>query len=391
RSWGKRSSTKARIESCLAIASHREGVPVLPDDLDKDPWLLNVRNGTLDLRTGELRTPEPNDLITRVCAVRYDPKASAPTWEGFVSDAMMERADVVSFLQRVAGFSLTGSNREQRFLIHWGGGNNGKSTFLSALRSVLGDYAWHAESGAFLRQETPRVRQDLAVLRGVRLVTTSEIEDGKRLDEDLVKRITGGDPIQARHLYSRVELQFVPVCKLMMAVNHKPAIHGQDAGIWRRVLLLPWEWSIPDDRLDKDFLPKLGAEAEGILAWAVAGCRDYLTLNGLAPPETITKASASYREESDSLAEFLSEALEEGASGMETTSADVYGAYRGWCVAHHEKPLSARLLGRALTERGYVPHRTKTARYWKLSLSADGQRYLVSVQRPLREESFYAR
>ena len=391
RKWWARSSTDAKIESCLAVAAHRPGLPVLPDDLDPDPLLLTALNGTLDLRTGELQAHQPGDMITRVAPVTFSPKAQCPVWEKFVLDAMMGDASRAAFLQRAVGYSLSGSTREQVFFLNYGTGQNGKSTFLNALRDVFGDYAWHADSGTFLRQETQRVRQDLAVLRGVRFCTTSEIEDGQRLDEDLIKGVTGGDPIQARYLFSRTEAQFHPQLKLWMAVNHKPQIRGQDEGIWRRVVLIPWDWHIPE--VDKDFAARLAEEREGILAWAVRGFADYQAV-GLSVPESIANAAREYRSESDFLNDFIEEAFESTTKGSANrdrgavTAAEAYSAYRGWCQANGERPNSQRWFGLKLKERGFVQDRNKVTRYWCVSLSPAGSNYAVSGARPTREESF---
>lgn len=393
RRWWARSSTDAKIASSLSVAAHRSGVPVLPDDLDPDPLLLTILNGSLDLRTGELQPHRPEDLVTRLAPVSYVPTAACPTWERFVMDAMMGDSERAAFLQRAVGYTLSGSTREQVFFLHYGTGRNGKSTFLNALRGTLGDYAWHADSGTFLRQETQRVRQDLAVLRGVRLCTTSEIEDGQRLDEDLIKSLTGGDPIQARYLFSRTEAQFHPELKLWMAVNHKPQIRGQDEGIWRRVVLVPWDWQIPETQVDKDFTAKLDEEREGILAWAVRGYMAYAAI-GLAIPESIARAAAEYRSESDYLNDFISEAFDQETKGRAekergaATAAEVYSAYKGWCEANGERANSQRWFGLKLKERGFLQLRNKTTRYWSVSLSPTGSSLASASTRPTREEGF---
>lgn len=393
RKWWARSSTDAKIASCLAVASHRPGVPVMPEDLDPDAFLLTVSNGTLDLRTGELQPHRPGDMITRLVPVSYNPSARCPTWEQFVLDAMMGDADRAAFLQRAVGYSLTGSTREQVFFLNWGAGNNGKSTFLDALRSVLGDYSWAASSGTFLRQDTQHVRQDLAVLRGVRLCTTSEIEDGQRLDEDLVKGITGGDPIQARYLFSKTEAQFKPELKLWMAVNHKPQIRGQDEGIWRRVVLIPWEWQITEAMRDRDFAAKLAEEREGILAWAVRGHAAY-EAQGLSIPESISRAAREYRAESDFLEDFIRDAFDPATKGAAlrdhaaVSVAEAYCALKGWCAANGEKPPSQRWFSIKLKEKGFTQDRNKTTRYWVVSLSDAGHNFVRDGARPVREESF---
>lgn len=385
--WWKQSSTDGRTRAVRSVASSRAGVSVLPEHLDSDPWLLNCRNGTVDLRTGDLQDHSRGDLITRLCPVDYRPDAKAPTWLAFLRSAMLGSDELVTFLQQACGFSLTGLTSEQKFFILHGAGRNGKSTFLNALRMVLGDYARNAEGQTFLRQDSRHVRQDLAVLQGVRFCTTSEIQDSEQLDEDLVKRLTGGDPVTARFLYSKRETEFVPELKLWMAVNHRPQIRGQDDGIWRRVVLIPWDWQVPPSEVDPHFLSKLSEEREGILAWLVRGCQEYRREGSLALPEAIAKATSDYRDDSDSLRAFIEDCIVPSAD-RSAPVGDVYRVYAQWAKEIGQRPVSVRTLSVRLKERGWKQDRTKATRYWQGQWLSDAAYRLL--QKPQREESWAA-
>jgi putative DNA primase/helicase len=385
-SWSRTSASNARIRASLEVARNRLGVPVRAADLDRHPWKLTCWSGTVDLKTGTLGTPDREDMITTLCPEAFKPTAEAapcPRWVEFLGTVMNGDLQMVDFIQRALGYSITGSTREQVFFILYGTGRNGKSTFLNAVRSVLGDNARNVEASSFLKQETTRVRQDLASLRGARVVTTSEIEDGQQLDEDLIKRITGGDPITARWLYARREVEFIPTLKLWMAVNHKPRIWGADEGIWRRVVMIPWEVQIPEDKVDKDFAEKLTSEREGILAWMIHGCREYLRL-GLSPPIKVTAATKDYRAESDRLGDFLTDCTL-SADTESVSVGELYRCYQNWSRDLGEKAVSARSFSIRLKERGFSQSRTKTARYWaKIRMTEDGSK--LAASRPLHEE-----
>ena len=381
--WWKSSSTDSRIRAVKSVAATRPAIPVLPEELDADPWLLNCLNGTLDLRTGELQPHSKADLITRRCPIEYRPAAECPTWEKFLRSAMQGSEEKVRFLQRTCGYSLTGLTVEQKFFILYGAGRNGKSTFLNGLRMVLGDYARNAEAQTFLQQDGRHVRQDLAVLQGVRLCSTSEIDDREQLDEDLLKRLTGGDPITARFLYSRREVEFTPELKLWMAVNRRPQIRGQDDGIWRRVVLIPWLWQVPEGQVDPHFLSKLEAEKEGILAWIVRGCLEYRRLEGLSVPPEVSEAATEYRNDQDFLHDFLEDCTA-ASPDRSVTVGDLYRCYAAWSRDLGLRPVAARTLSIRLKERGMTQQRTGSARYWsRLWLTDDGARL---ANRPVKEE-----
>ena len=273
-----------------------------PDALDTDPWLLNVENGTLDLRTGQLHRHRPDDLITKVAPVHYDPEAVCPTWDMFLKRIMAGDEALVHYLQKIFGYSLTGVAREQCIFLAYGGGANGKSTAITAVTSVIGAYAQHTPTETLLVKRNDGIPNDVARLHGARLVTAAEAECHRRLAEALVKQLTGGDKIAARFLHGEW-FEFTPGFKVVLAVNHKPAIQGTDHAIWRRIRLIPFTVTIPAKEQNKTLSEKLHAGNAGILRWAVDGCLAWQQ-DGLDPPSAVSEATAAYRDEMDTVGAF---------------------------------------------------------------------------------------
>jgi putative DNA primase/helicase len=313
-----------------------------------------VKNGVLDLRTGELREARREDLLTKQCAVEFDASARCPEWEKFLARILPDPA-VRGFVQRALGYALTGDTREQCFFLLHGTGANGKSTLLNAVKALLGDYAQQSPACAFMAQRQPNggaATPEIARLRGARFVSSIETEDGQRLAEELVKTLTGQDTVTARHLYSE-HFEFQPAFKLWLAANHRPTIRGDDYAIWRRIRLVPFAVQIPEHERDKELPETLLAEAAGILAWLVRGCLSWQR-DGLGEPEAVRTATQEYRDEQDIIAEFLDDAcvLEPQAS---ETAGRLYGAYRQWAEsAGHRGVMTKTKFGRRLTdsERG---------------------------------------
>lgn len=368
-SWAEQSQQRARISGMIELAASELPVVARVADFDTDPWALNVDNGTVDLRTGQLRPHRREDLITKLCPVAYDPSATAPLWDTFLAQISGTDADpgardeLIAYKRRVYGYALTADVGEQAFFMLWGTGANGKSTELNAIHGVLGDdYAWHVPTETLLhKQNGGGIPNDVARLRGMRFVTAIEADAGRHLAEGLVKQLTGGDPITAR--FMRAEFfTFFPTHKLFLATNHKPTIWGSDHAIWRRIKLIPYTVTIPEADRDKDLLAKLLEEAPGILAWLVKGCLLWQR-DGLQQPKAVTAATAHYKDEQDIIGEFLSDCcvLQDGA---QVTKPDLYAAYLSWCEEAKEKPLTKRTFGSKLQERGIEDTRTNRARIW---------------------------
>src|SRR5262249_4964648 len=233
-------------------AQHQPEVVIAHRELDKDPWLLNVENGTLDLRTGTLQDHKREDFITKMVPISYNPEAQCPKWEAFLLDIMGDNEGMVAFLQRVIGYTLTGRTTEQCFFILYGSGGNGKSKVRAVMEALLGEHATTAAFSTFLESRHGTVRNDLAKLAGARLVVASESNAGGHLAESDVKTLTGGDRVTARFLYQE-HFEFTPQFKLFLITNHKPEIKSQDHGMWRRIHLIPFMKTIAEEDEDKYF------------------------------------------------------------------------------------------------------------------------------------------
>ncbi|HEY1656222.1 MAG TPA: phage/plasmid primase, P4 family [Candidatus Tumulicola sp.] len=348
------------IENVIALAACENDIAVgKPTAFDADPWLLNAANGTIDLRTGQLRPHFSGDLLTKLVPIAFDTVARCDRWEAFLREIFAGNTATIDYLQRAVGYSLTGANLEQVFFVLHGSGANGKTTFLATLVAITGEYGLNARPETFVGRRDNAATNDLARLRGARFVSSSEIAEGKPLDEAFVKAATGGDIISARFLYGEY-FEFEPVFKLWLGTNHKPVIRGVDEGIWRRVRLIPFEQRFDGDRCDPDLRAKLDGELPGILAWAVRGCLAWQE-RGLRAPETVTKATAAYRTEMDAFGAFLDEQCVVDPKAV-ASAGDLLSAYRSWAEAAGEKPLTQRWLGLRLEDRGFRKKRNHAGR-----------------------------
>jgi putative DNA primase/helicase len=354
------------IRGMVELAHSEPGISVDPGALDTDPWLLNVSNGTLDLRTGVLGPHDRAHLMTKLVPVPYDPTATCPTFVAFLNRIFRGDAALIDFVQRAAGYSLTGDTRAQVLFLLWGQGANGKTTLVQAVAGILSDYAATLAADTLLARkgDAGLVLNDLATLQGARFVAAMESDMGRRFAESLVKQLTGGEPIKVKRLYQDV-YSFVPTFKLWVSTNHRPVIRGTDHAMWRRVRLLPFEEVIPDGEQDPALPDKLRAERAGILAWAVAGCRAYLR-DGLTLPAPVRKATAAYRRDMDTLGDFLADCCIV-APDARVTSAALYATFTDWARAAGEAPLSSRELAMRLHDapQGFHPEKVNRARGWK--------------------------
>jgi P4 family phage/plasmid primase-like protien len=302
--WAKRSETTPSIRAMIHLTRGISGILVDHTALDQRPWLLNVANGTIDLRTARLLDHDPEHLLTKVIPLTYDAHAAAPQFEKFLERIMPDR-NVRSYLHRFVGYSATGLIREHVFPIWWGDGSNGKSTLIGLIRQALGDYAISAARDLFMASKYESHDTKYADLFGRRLATRTETRDGGNLDEARVKELTGGDPMKGRRMREDY-WEFEPSHKLVLATNHKPRIEGTDHAIWRRVHLVPFTEKIVEPELDPELPEKLQAELPGVLAWIVRGCAEWQK-HGLKVPSKVQAATAAYKGESDLTARFLDE------------------------------------------------------------------------------------
>jgi putative DNA primase/helicase len=359
--YAMQSEAVRRRKAFIEAASWIPDLNITSNDVDKNPWLFNVANGTIDLRNGEFREHRQEDMITKIARVTYDEKAECPVWKKFIREIMNYNTDLIDFLHTAAGWAITGDTSEQTMFILFGSGANGKSTFLNTLMRLLGDYAIATPTETFMKRSGEQISNDIARLRGTRFVTTTEAEQGKRLSEPLIKQITGNDAMTARFLYGEF-FDFIPTFKIFMATNHKPVIRGTDYGIWRRIKLIPFTTTITADKQDKHLEDKLLHEGPGILNWLVAGARHW-SEKGLITPPAISNATEEYRNEMDVLGNFIKERCVQGP-GISVRARELFKAYQEWCEENNEHACSERFLALRLKELGLERFRTAEARYW---------------------------
>jgi putative DNA primase/helicase len=348
------SECRAARKNMIDAASSEPNIPVLPEDLDSDPWAFNCLNGTIDLRTGKLRPHRQEDMITKLCPVEFDEVATCPTWEATLKLFFADDQRLIAYWQRLCGYCLVGVVRDHVMPIAYGTGSNGKSTILGALMDVMGpDYAMKAPRNLLMAKQGESHPTDLADLFGKRLVVAIESEAGRRLDEVLIKEMTGGDRIRARRMREDF-WEFSPTHTLIMATNHRPVVKGTDHGIWRRLKLIPFTVTMPDDRADKTVPEKLKAEAPGILAWCVRGCLAWQQI-GLEEPDCVRHSTAEYRSEQDVIGSFLEEHTLQDPQ-LRARCGEVYAAYKDWAERAGERPHSMKAFGLAMKERGIATH-----------------------------------
>lgn len=357
-------STKRGLDEILYIARSEPGMSIDVGKLDGDPMLFNCKNGTIDLKTGTMRKHARSDMLTKISPVRYDPDAPCPRWLAFLDRVFGSDQELIGYMQRAAGYALTGDTSEQCLFFMHGLGCNGKSVFASVLLHVLGDYGQRAPAEIIMRQERSSASSPspyIARLRGVRLAVTSELEDQQRFGEAKVKDLTGGDKIVGRALH-KDPIEFDPTHKLLLYGNHKPSISGTDHGIWRRIRLIPFEVTIPESERDPHLIDALKAEASGILAWLVEGCTRWQR-DGLGIPNAVSQATNTFRGESDQVGKFIEECCVK-ACGVSIPKGELHTAFASWCTASGEPYLSSKAFSMRLKSTGFGEARSRTAREW---------------------------
>lgn len=360
----------ARIRACLEVARSLPGLATFPSEYDNDPWLFNVLNGTIDLRSGRLRPHDRGALQRKVAPLEYDPSAKCPVFLKFFRE-VMPSAGVRKFIRNYIGMCLSGVMEDHIFPVFHGHGNNGKSTFIRLMLDLFGDYAQSLPSETLkAKQFGGGIPNDIARLAGARLAMALEFPEATRINEDLLKRLTGGDAITARFLNQEF-FDFIPSAKFILATNHKPEFRGTDDGVWRRVRLVPWAIHIPEARVDRKLPEKLREELPGILNWALRGCASWRA-EGLCVPPEMEELTQEYREESDIIGMFLEERCVVGPEhSVEATP--LYLEFQSFMTDQGMKPWSQTAFGRAIAdragiERGRTTEKSRRKMYMGLRL-----------------------
>jgi putative DNA primase/helicase len=358
-----KSEAAPRLNAMLDLARSEPGMPILPGQLDAHPWLLNCANGTLDLRTGQLREHRREDYLTKLCPTEYHADVPCPLWLRFLDAIFGGDAGLIRFVQRLLGYCLTGDVSEQILPIFHGGGSNGKSVLVNVIMEALGgDYAMKAAHSLLMTSRGERHPTEVADLFGKRFVVVSETDQGRAMNESLAKDLTGGEPIKARRMREDF-WEFRPTHKVILCTNHRPRVTGDDHAIWRRLRLVPYGitfWN-PDDhpdgeargldparKQDKNLLGKLRQELPGVLAWCVQGCLDWQR-DGLTLPDKVRAATNSYRDEEDQVARFIVERCEMHRD-LRVRAGDLYAAYKSWAERGGEEAMSQRKFGERLSQ-----------------------------------------
>jgi putative DNA primase/helicase len=366
-----KSESRDRLAAMIEVAKSRPGVATAPEVFDADPWALNVANGTIDLRTGLLRPHTRGDMLTKLAPVEYRPGVHDERWEKFLLDATGEDVDFINFLQVVAGYTLSGLTVEEILILIFGPENSGKTTFLEALRSAMGDYSRTVQADLLAKKKDHNggggASPELVALVGARLAAGSEMEQGRELAEALVKNLTGGESITARQLYGEM-FDFVPQFKLWLAVNHCPKASADDGAIWRRMVRVGFSHTVPPEKRDKTLKPYLRDPKGGgraVLAWAVEGCLRWQR-EGLKIPEAVRRSTEAYREESDPLANFFEDCLK-FTPGAWTPWTEILKAYQEHAEDNgtpERYRVSAKRIQDRLKGKGGIPERRKIGRGW---------------------------
>jgi putative DNA primase/helicase len=338
-------STVAAVER-LARSDRR--LAATADQWDQDLWAINTPAGVVELRTGAARPHRTADFMTKLTGAAPDPACPITTWLKFLDRVCGQDADLIAFLQQLAGYALTGSTAEHALFFLYGTGANGKSTFVNALMSIFGDYHKTSPIETFTASNSDRHPTDLAGLRGARLVTSVETEEGRRWAESKIKSLTGGDRIAARFMRQDF-FEFVPTFKLVVAGNHKPGLRSVDEAIRRRFHLVPFTVTIPVEERDETLGEKLKAELPGILNWAIRGCLEWQE-RGLAPPPIVRDATAAYLEAEDALAAWIEDAGECHPDAWEG-SESLYRSWKSWCDRAGEHSGSLKKFSQRLEDR----------------------------------------
>lgn len=334
--------------------------PATPDDFDRDDMLINVANGYIDLTSRELYKHDINKMFSQITNTDYTEKMQPAVWLDFLNDIFAGDKNVIRYIQKALGYSLTGSTREQIMFILFGKGRNGKSIFVEVISEILGDYSNNMQAKSLMVKKNDNVNTDIARLSKARFVTSSEPNEGFRFDEGLIKQLTGGDKVTARFLYAE-EFEYTPKFKIWVSTNHKPIIRGTDDGIWRRLVLIPFDVQIPEEKVDKDLKYKLLREAPAILNWMAEGAYMWMQ-EGLEMSDKLKAASKAYRTEMDVIEQFIEDECKRVDDGR-VKANELYSVYKNWANENNAYKMSNKDFGQKMKEK-FKYKRMNTGMYY---------------------------
>lgn len=363
----RKCESAAGVAGTLAVAAALKPFAATVRDLDADPYVLNVANGTLDLRTMQLSAHDPRQRITKTTVAAYYPAMPAERWTAFLERILPDPA-VRDYLQRLCGVALVGRVIEHVLPILVGPGGNGKGTFYTALLWALGDYALAAEPNLLMHHDTAHPTGEMD-LRGRRFVVTSETQEDKRLNEATMKRLTGGDPIRARRMRQDF-VQFDPSHTAVMVTNHLPLVSGDSKAVWDRIRVVPFDVTVrgtADD--DKHLSEKLRAHADATLNWALAGWIDYQARGGLDAPDAVRVATEEYQRNSDALGRFVAEECLTGSPVVKATTSQLFEAWERWRTSEGADQISRKAFGQALDRRGFPAAPAVNNKRWRAGIA----------------------
>jgi len=360
--WGMDSQSLSNRNNMIKGATPY--VAITPDEFDRNPFLINLKNGTLDLSTLQVKEPDKQDFMTKSMDVSYVPEAKCPLWMEHLNLIFDGDQELIEGFQEAAGYCLLGDNPEQQIFFLYGTGKNGKSETMKVLSRIFGEYHVNIAAESLMVKRGDAPRSDIARIVGARLVTASEAYEGARLAESVIKQLTGDDQVTVRRLYEN-EFSFKPVSKIWMATNHKPRIAGVDDGIWRRIQLWPFTVTIPTDKRVANYGDVLLQEAAGILGWCLEGFRRYREHGSLFVPDAVKVATASYRTESDSVRSFLEDETKEDPENR-LSRKELFERYEDWCTEIGDAPVNNRKFAQIMRSVSYITELKRGGnRMWK--------------------------
>ena len=344
----KRIASAKTVAAVLALARADRRLSATADQWDQNDWLLNTPDGVVDLKTGEMREHRPEDFMTKMTAV--SPGGECPLWLKFLDQVMAGDPEKIAYLQRVAGYALTGSTKEHALFFLYGGGANGKGTFVETFSKIMADYHVKSSIDTFTEQQTAQHSTNVAGLAGARLITVSETQGGRKWDEGKVKELTGGDAMRARKM-RQDEFTFQPKGKLVISGNYKPGLRTVDEAIRRRFNLVEFGVKIEKKDRDVDLPEKLVAEWPGILKWAIEGCLEWQRI-GLAPPVSVLASTDEYLDAEDAVSRWIADCCTVDVDATEKSGA-LWASWVEWAKFYREAGGTHRTFSQALGAKGF--------------------------------------